>query len=202
MKPTVPLVAAATTLAGAILAAPPRPRRYPRRSRGGGPARPADSGCYWPASWPAIPARWSSARATPPNWDGRQASCARRGPRYGRRLRRDRRGVGAAARGHRARALRQARHLSSATPGSSRSARSRPGRLGLYQTALDTMALAPVRLALTALPVMRHQGHGRIVTIASVGGKLSVPHLLPYSTAKFAAVGFSERLAPNWAAAR
>jgi NAD(P)-dependent dehydrogenase (short-subunit alcohol dehydrogenase family) len=68
------------------------------------------------------------------------------------------------------------------------------GQAGLYETALNTMALAPVRLALTALPVMRRQGHGRIVTIASVGGKLSVPHLLPYSTAKFAAVGFSEGL--------
>ena len=56
------------------------------------------------------------------------------------------------------------------------------------------MALAPVRLALTALPVMQRQGHGRIVTIASIGGKLGVPHLLPYSTAKFAAVGFSEGL--------
>jgi NAD(P)-dependent dehydrogenase (short-subunit alcohol dehydrogenase family) len=68
------------------------------------------------------------------------------------------------------------------------------GQAGLYETALNTMALAPVRLALTALPVMRRQGHGRIVTITSVGGKLSVPHLLPYSTAKFAAVGFSEGL--------
>ena len=63
-----------------------------------------------------------------------------------------------------------------------------------FETALDTMALAPARLALAALPVMRSQGHGRIVTIASIGGKLSVPHLLPYSTAKFAAVGFSEGL--------
>ena len=63
-----------------------------------------------------------------------------------------------------------------------------------FGTALDTMALAPARLALAALPVMRGQGHGRIVTIASIGGKLSVPHLLPYSTAKFAAVGFSEGL--------
>ena len=63
-----------------------------------------------------------------------------------------------------------------------------------FKTALDTMALAPVRLALAALPVMRGQRHGRIVTIASIGGKLGVPHLLPYSTAKFAAVGFSEGL--------
>jgi short-subunit dehydrogenase len=67
-------------------------------------------------------------------------------------------------------------------------------RVDHYESAVETMALAPVRLALTALPVMRRQGHGRIVTIASVGGKLSVPHLLPYSTAKFAAVGFSEGL--------
>ncbi|HEY3653138.1 MAG TPA: SDR family NAD(P)-dependent oxidoreductase [Streptosporangiaceae bacterium] len=63
-----------------------------------------------------------------------------------------------------------------------------------YELAMDTMALAPARLALTALPVMRTQGHGRIVTIGSIGGKISVPHLLPYSTAKFAAVGFSEGL--------
>ena len=65
---------------------------------------------------------------------------------------------------------------------------------GDFETALATMALAPARLALAALPVMQEQGHGRIVTIASIGGKVSVPHLLPYSTAKFAAVGFSEGL--------
>ena len=63
-----------------------------------------------------------------------------------------------------------------------------------FETALDTMALAPARLALAALPAMRRQHHGRIVTVASIGGKMSVPHLLPYSTAKFAAVGFSEGL--------
>ena len=67
-------------------------------------------------------------------------------------------------------------------------------QIGHYEMAMSTMALAPARLALTALPVMRRQGHGRIVTIASIGGKISVPHLLPYSTAKFAAVGFSEGL--------
>jgi short-subunit dehydrogenase len=63
-----------------------------------------------------------------------------------------------------------------------------------YGTAVAIMAMAPVRLALAALPVMRQQRHGRIVTITSIGGKVSVPHLLPYSTAKFAAVGFSEGL--------
>ena len=67
-------------------------------------------------------------------------------------------------------------------------------QIGHYEMAVNTMALAPARLALTALPVMSRQGHGRIVTIGSIGGKISVPHLLPYSTAKFAAVGFSEGL--------
>ncbi|MQA15056.1 MAG: SDR family NAD(P)-dependent oxidoreductase [Pseudonocardiaceae bacterium] len=47
---------------------------------------------------------------------------------------------------------------------------------------------------LTALPVMRRQGGGRIVTITSIGGKLPAPHLLPYTAAKFAAVGLSEGL--------
>jgi NAD(P)-dependent dehydrogenase (short-subunit alcohol dehydrogenase family) len=32
---------------------------------------------------------------------------------------------------------------------------------------------------------------GRIVNISSIGGLLSVPHLLPYSTSKFALTGFS-----------
>jgi short-subunit dehydrogenase len=42
---------------------------------------------------------------------------------------------------------------------------------------------------------MRGRGHGRIATITSIGGMVSVPHLLPYSAAKFGAVGFSEGLA-------
>jgi short-subunit dehydrogenase len=65
---------------------------------------------------------------------------------------------------------------------------------GDFQTALEVMALAPVRLTLAVLEVMRKQQHGRIVTIASVGGKVSVPRLLPYSVAKFAEVAFSEGL--------
>jgi short-subunit dehydrogenase len=45
-----------------------------------------------------------------------------------------------------------------------------------------------------ALPVFLRQGEGRIVNITSIGGKISVPHLLPYSVSKFAAVGYSEGL--------
>ena len=62
------------------------------------------------------------------------------------------------------------------------------------EEAVATMALAPARLALAAVPVLRAGGGGRIVNITSVGGKVSVPHLLPYCMAKFAAVAFSEGL--------
>jgi NAD(P)-dependent dehydrogenase (short-subunit alcohol dehydrogenase family) len=44
------------------------------------------------------------------------------------------------------------------------------------------------------LPAMRRRGEGRIVNITSIGGKVSVPHLLPYCASKFALVGLSEGL--------
>jgi short-subunit dehydrogenase len=44
------------------------------------------------------------------------------------------------------------------------------------------------------LPAMRQRRQGRIVNISSIGGKISVPHLLPYSASKFALVGLSEGL--------
>lgn len=63
-----------------------------------------------------------------------------------------------------------------------------------YESALRIMTMAPVRTTYAALPHMHARQHGRIVTIASIGGKVSVPHLLPYSVAKFGAVAFSEGL--------
>lgn len=47
---------------------------------------------------------------------------------------------------------------------------------------------------LAVLPGMRARGAGRIVNITSIGGKVAMPHLLPYDSAKFAAVGFSRGL--------
>lgn len=63
-----------------------------------------------------------------------------------------------------------------------------------FEQALDIMTWGPINLALAVLPGMRERGRGRIATVASIGGLVSVPHLLPYSTAKFAAVGFSQGL--------
>ncbi len=54
---------------------------------------------------------------------------------------------------------------------------------------------------LEVLPGMRAQGSGRIVNITSIGGKIAVPHLLPYTCAKFAAVGLSAGLREELASA-
>ena len=63
-----------------------------------------------------------------------------------------------------------------------------------FEQALDAMYWGVVYPTLAVLPSMRERHAGRIVNITSIGGKVSVPHLLPYSSAKFAAVGFSEGL--------
>jgi short-subunit dehydrogenase len=63
-----------------------------------------------------------------------------------------------------------------------------------YEEAMKTHFWAPLYTVLAVLPEMRRRGEGRIVNISSIGGKISVPHLLPYSASKFALVGFSEGL--------
>src|SRR5205807_8500998 len=53
---------------------------------------------------------------------------------------------------------------------------------------------APANLIFAVLPHMRRQHTGHIVNITSVGGRVSIPHLLPYASAKFAFVAFSNGL--------
>lgn len=52
----------------------------------------------------------------------------------------------------------------------------------------------PFHVVRAVLPSMQRQGHGRIVNITSIGGRVAVPHLLPYCVGKFALVGFSDGL--------
>lgn len=63
-----------------------------------------------------------------------------------------------------------------------------------FKESMDTMFWGVAYPTLTVLPQMLERKSGRIVNITSIGGKLSVPHLLAYNSAKFAAVGFSEGL--------
>ncbi len=61
-----------------------------------------------------------------------------------------------------------------------------------FQEAMAEHVYAPLHAMRAAIPYMRKQGGGRIVNIASVGGRVAIPHLVPYCTSKFALVGLSD----------
>jgi NAD(P)-dependent dehydrogenase (short-subunit alcohol dehydrogenase family) len=63
-----------------------------------------------------------------------------------------------------------------------------------FADAMNTHFWGPFHLTMAAVPHMRRQGGGRVVNIASIGGLVAVPHLAPYSTSKFALVGFSDAI--------
>ncbi len=63
-----------------------------------------------------------------------------------------------------------------------------------YEESLQVLFWGPVYATLAVLPQMLQRKQGCIVNISSIGGKVSIPHLLPYSSAKFALTGFSEGL--------
>lgn len=67
-------------------------------------------------------------------------------------------------------------------------------KLGDYEDAMNTHFWGPLYMVLASLPFMRRQGEGRIVNISSIGGKIAVPHLVPYSASKFALTGLSDGL--------
>lgn len=63
-----------------------------------------------------------------------------------------------------------------------------------FRTSMQVMFWPHVYTTLATLPQMLQRHSGHIVNITSIGGKVAVPHLLPYDTAKFAATAFSEGL--------
>ena len=69
-----------------------------------------------------------------------------------------------------------------------------------FEDAMATHFWGPLYTILAALPHMRERGAKRIVNISSIGGKIAVPHLLPYSASKFALTGLSEGLRSELAA--
>lgn len=63
-----------------------------------------------------------------------------------------------------------------------------------FHDVMDTNFFAGVHCSLAVLPQMLDRQSGSIVNIASIGGKVAVPHLLSYTASKFAVVGFSQGL--------
>ena len=61
-----------------------------------------------------------------------------------------------------------------------------------FEKTMNVMFWGTVHTTLAALPHLRRRRKSRVINITSVGAKASIPHLVPYSCAKFAAAAFSE----------
>ncbi|MBO0810718.1 MAG: SDR family oxidoreductase [Microlunatus sp.] len=70
-----------------------------------------------------------------------------------------------------------------------------PEKAEAYDQSIDIMLRGPVNVVQAALGPMRARGHGHIGIVSSIAGLIPVPHLVPYTTAKFGALGFSRGLA-------
>ena len=63
-----------------------------------------------------------------------------------------------------------------------------------FKTAMDVIFWGTLYPTLEVMPSYVARQSGKIVNISSIGGKVGVPHLAPYSAAKFAVAGLSEGL--------
>lgn len=61
-----------------------------------------------------------------------------------------------------------------------------------YDAAMKIHTWGPLYTILAVTPHMKRQRGGRIVNISSIGGLVSVPHLLPYCMSKFALTALSD----------
>lgn len=66
--------------------------------------------------------------------------------------------------------------------------------LQIFEEALQTNFWGALYATAVVIDGMKQRGGGRIVNIASVGGKVAFPHLLAYTASKFALVGYSQGL--------
>lgn len=63
-----------------------------------------------------------------------------------------------------------------------------------FKDSMRTNCWGALHMIKEVLPGMRANRFGRIVNVASMGGKRAVPHMLPYAASKFALVGLSNGL--------
>ncbi|MFN7139694.1 MAG: SDR family NAD(P)-dependent oxidoreductase [Limisphaerales bacterium] len=63
-----------------------------------------------------------------------------------------------------------------------------------FESAMAVHFYGSLHTTLAVLPHMRRAGGGRIVNISSIGGKIALPHMVPYTASKFALVGLSDAL--------
>jgi NAD(P)-dependent dehydrogenase (short-subunit alcohol dehydrogenase family) len=63
-----------------------------------------------------------------------------------------------------------------------------------FEQAMNVHFWGPLHTTLAVLPQMRARREGRVVNVSSIGGKIAVPHLVPYSASKFALAGLTDGL--------
>jgi short-subunit dehydrogenase len=63
-----------------------------------------------------------------------------------------------------------------------------------FEEAMNTNFYGALHATMAVLPQMLARHEGAIVNIASIGGKVAFPHLLPYVASKFAMTGWSQGL--------
>jgi short-subunit dehydrogenase len=63
-----------------------------------------------------------------------------------------------------------------------------------FERTMRTHFWASLFTTLAVLPGMRQRKDGRIINVSSFGGKVAVPHMVPYVASKFALVGLSSAL--------
>jgi short-subunit dehydrogenase len=64
----------------------------------------------------------------------------------------------------------------------------------LMRTQFETNVFGPMELITLILPVMRKQGHGRIIQNSSILGSVTLPYYGAYNASKFALEGFTHTL--------
>lgn len=64
-------------------------------------------------------------------------------------------------------------------------------RIDEYEESMNIHFWAPLQTMKAVVPGMKKRGGGRIANIASLAGKISIPHQVPYSAGKAAMVGLS-----------
>lgn len=63
-----------------------------------------------------------------------------------------------------------------------------------FEQALSVHFWGTYHLTMAALPLLKRAAESRIVNIASIGGRVAVPHMAPYCASKFALTGFSDAI--------
>lgn len=64
-----------------------------------------------------------------------------------------------------------------------------------FRAQMELHLFAVIHMVKQVLPEFRKQGVGKFINICSMGGRVAVPHMLPYDASKFALSGFSQGLA-------